>query len=61
MLDVKKIRDNLVEYKKVCINKNKNVDVDKLISLDDQRKSLQKKIDDLKFQQKQLAEKKDYE
>lgn len=61
MLDIKKIRENLPEYREVIIKKNKNVDVDKLISLDDKRKELQKKIDETKFQQKQLAEKKDYE
>lgn len=61
MIDIKKIREDLVWYKEVCKKKNKNVDVDKLISLDDKRKELQKKVDDTKFQQKQLAEKKDYE
>jgi len=35
--------------------------VDRLIFLDDQRKQQQQKIDEIKFKQKQLAEKKDYE
>jgi seryl-tRNA synthetase len=61
MIDIKKIRENLEDYKIVCKNKNKAVDVDKLLYCDDQRKILQKKIDDLKFQQKELGEKKDYE
>ena len=43
MLDIKKIRENLPEYREVIIKKNKNVDVDKLISLDDKRKKIQKK------------------
>ena len=54
MLDIKKIRDNLDEYKIVIAKKKRNVDVNVLLDLDDQRKNLQKQIDDLKFQQKKL-------
>lgn len=61
MIDLKKICENIEWYKLVCKNKNKNVDVDRLIFLDDQRKQQQQKIDEIKFKQKQLAEKKDYE
>ena len=61
MLDIKKIRDNLDEYKIVIAKKKRNVDVNVLLDLDDQRKNLQKQIDDLKFQQKKLWEEKKYE
>ena len=54
MIDIKKIRDNLDEYKIVIAKKKRNVDVNALLDLDDQRKNLQKQIDDLKFQQKKL-------
>lgn len=61
MIDIKKIRDNLEEYKLVIAKKKRNVDVHVLLDLDDQRKNLQKQIDDLKFQQKKLGEEKKYE
>ena len=61
MIDIKKIRDNLEEYKIVIAKKKRNVDVNALLDLDDQRKNLQKQIDDLKFQQKKLGEEKKYE
>ena len=61
MIDIKKIRDNLEEYKIVIAKKKRNVDVNALLDLDDQRKNLQKQIDDLKFQQKKLWEEKKYE
>ena len=61
MLDIKKIRDNVDEYKIVIAKKKRNVDVNVLLDLDDQRRNLQKQIDDLKFQQKKLGEEKKYE
>jgi seryl-tRNA synthetase len=62
MIDLKKVRDDVEGYKLICKNKLRpEIDVDHILSLDDQRKELQKKIDDLKFQQRQLAEKKNYE
>jgi len=61
MIDLKKVRDDIAAYKKICEYKGKQIDVDLIITLDDERKELQKKIDELKFQQRQLAEKKDYE
>ena len=61
MIDIKKIREDIDAYKQICKNKNKDVDVDRLLKLDDQRKEFQKKLDDMKFQQKELAAKKDYE
>ncbi len=61
MIDIKKIRDNLKEYKVVIAKKKRNVDADALLNLDDQRKNLQKQIDDLKFQQKKFGEEKKYD
>ena len=61
MIDLKKVHEDITGYKKICKNKNKDVDVDKLIFLDDQRKEFQQKIDSIKYQQKELAAKKDYD
>lgn len=61
MIDIKKIRENVDAYKVICKNKNKDVDVDLLLKLDDSRKELQKKLDDMKFQQKEFAAKKNFD
>lgn len=61
MLDINEIRTRKDELKKVCIAKNRTVDINTIIALDDERKSLQKKIDDLKFAQKQAGERRDIE
>jgi len=61
MIDIKKVRENIDAYKQICKNKNKNVDVDLFLKLDDQRREFQKKIDDMKFQQKELGVKKDFD
>ena len=61
MIDLKKVRENIDGYKKICQYKNKHIDVDAILAKDDERKSLQLKIDELKHQQKELGAKKDYE
>ena len=61
MLDLKKVREHLEEYKKVLQKRHSDLDIDQILSLDDKRKELQQKIDNLKFQQKELAAKQDYE
>lgn len=61
MIDVKKIRDDVAGYKKICVSKGKDIDVYAILAQDDQRKELQQQIDAMKFQQKELAAKKDYE
>ncbi len=61
MIDIKKVRENIDAYKQICKNKNKNIDVDLFLKLDDQRREFQKKIDDMKFQQKELGAKKDFD
>ncbi|MDD3262945.1 MAG: serine--tRNA ligase [Candidatus Absconditabacteria bacterium] len=61
MIDLKKVRENIEGYKEICKNKGKNIDVDAILIKDDQRKDLQKQIDDLKFQQKKFGEEKKYD
>lgn len=61
MIDIQRVRDDITWYKKICSYKKKDIDVDKLIALDDKRKELQLHIDQAKFQQKELAAKQDYE
>ena len=61
MIDLNKVRENLEEYKRVCKLKWKNIDVDYILELDTSRKAMQAEIDNLKFQQKELASKQDYE
>lgn len=61
MIDLKKVRDNIEGYKKICEYKNKKINVEAVLAKDDQRKEFQQKIDVLKFQQKELAAKKDYD
>jgi len=61
MIDLKKVRDDIAAYKKICEYKGKNIDIEGILSKDDQRKEFQQKIDAMKFQQRELATKKDYE
>jgi len=61
MIDLKKVREDIQGYKKICEYKNTKIDVDWILAKDDVRKQLQQKIDELKFQQKELWAKKDYE
>ena len=61
MLDLKKVRENLDEYKQVLAKRHSDCDVDMILSKDDERKAIQQKVDDLKFQQKTLASQQDYE
>jgi len=56
MLDIKFIRDNKKEVAKAAKNKNIKIDLDALLELDDQRKSLQKEIDTLRTQRNEIAE-----
>ncbi len=61
MIDLKKVRDDLEAYKKICQQKGKKIDIDAILVQDDQRKEFQQKIDTMKHQQKELATKKDYD
>ncbi|MDR0650330.1 MAG: hypothetical protein LBG59_02760 [Candidatus Peribacteria bacterium] len=61
MIDLKKVREHLDQYQADLKKRGSKVDVAALLALDDQRKALQQHIDALKFQQKELASKQDYE
>jgi seryl-tRNA synthetase len=61
MLDLKKIREHYDQYKADLDKRGSSVDIDAILTLDDERKILQQQIDALKFQQKELATKQDYE
>jgi len=61
MIDIKKVRDDIQAYKLICQKRHMDIDVDAVLALDDQRKSLQLEVDQTKAQQKQLAAEKDYE
>jgi seryl-tRNA synthetase len=61
MIDLKKVRDDVAAYKLICKHKGKDIDVDGILAMDEQRKEFQQKIDGLKFQQRELAAKKDYD
>ena len=61
MIDLKKVREDIPAYQKICQQKGKKIDVAAILAKDDQRKDLQQRIDASKHQQKELGEKKDYE
>lgn len=53
MLDIKFIRDHSAEVKTAATQKKLSVDIDALLGVDDQRRQLQGRVDDLKSQQHQ--------
>ncbi|MEA2089114.1 MAG: serine--tRNA ligase [Patescibacteria group bacterium] len=55
MLDIKFIRENKKQVKKALKNKNLNVDIDKLLALDKERRGLLVKIDGLRAERNELA------
>ncbi len=61
MIDLKKVRDDVEGYKRICQHKGKKIDVEWILAKDDQRKEFQQKIDTMKHQQSELASKKDYD
>ena len=48
MLDIKYIRENLEAVRKNIADRNMSVDIDALVTLDDQRKSSQSNLDELR-------------
>lgn len=48
MLDISFIRDHADEVKKNCVNRSVNVDIDKLLDLDERRRETTKKLDDMR-------------
>ena len=61
MIDLKKVRDDIERYTLICQYKNKKIDVEWILAKDDQRKQLQLQVDTMKFQQKELWAKKDFD
>ena len=61
MIDLKKVRDDVVAYKAICLHKWKDIDVDAVLTLDDTRKAMQLQLDTIKNQQKKLGEEKKYD
>lgn len=61
MIDLKKVRDDVTSYKRICEKRGKLIDIDAVLALDDERKALQLQIDQTKAEQKKLASQQDYE
>lgn len=57
MLDIKFIRDNADLIKETATQKNITVDIDKLLKLDDTRRELSLKIEELRAQKNQFSKK----
>lgn len=57
MLDIKFIRENLEKVKKDTANKNRSVDFDRLIELDDLRKKSQTEMDSMRAKKNEIADK----
>ncbi len=55
MLDIKYIRDNTDDIKLAAKNKNINVDIDELLSLDKKRREILQKVEDLRAKKNELA------
>lgn len=55
MIDIHAIREKLPEYKKAAQNKNIAIDLDRLVELDDKRRALQIKADDLRSKRNEHA------
>ena len=56
MLDIKYIRDNSDKIKEAAQNKNIEVDIDRLLQLDEKKRDLQGQLDELKSQRKKAAQ-----
>jgi len=57
MLDIKYIRENIEQVKKAARDKNIKVDLDQLLALDEQRRDLMKKSEDLRMQKNEASKK----
>jgi len=55
MLDIKFIRENADKIKEAAKNKNIKIDIDELLSVDEKRREVQTKIDELRTQRNELA------
>lgn len=56
MLDINFIREQTDRVKQAVVAKNRDIDIDYLLAIDDKRKQLQKTIDQLKFDQKKAGQ-----
>ena len=61
MLSIDFIRDNADKVKEAAQNKNREVDIDKILELDEQRRELIQRIQKLREERNKLAELKDPE
>ncbi len=61
MLDINFIRDNLEKVKKSVSARKLEVDLDKLLKLDDERRKLTQEVDELRAKKNEAAKKKDIE
>ncbi len=61
MLDMKYIRENLAEVKKALGKKHTEFDIGGLLKLDDARKEILSKVEDLRAKRNELAQKKELE
>ena len=61
MLDIKYIRENPEKVKEAAKNKKVDVDVDALLSLDAERRTLQAKIDEINRLRNEASKTKDIE
>lgn len=61
MLDLKKVREQLPRYQADLDKRGSHLQLEEILLLDDHRKDLQQQKDRLKFQQKELATRQDYE
>lgn len=57
MLDINFIKDNLELCKTAAINKNRKVDWERLLALDETRRKLTKSVDDLRAQRNEISKK----
>lgn len=57
MLDIDFIRENPDKVKEACRLKQEEVDIDRLLELDEKRRDLKQQVDDLRHEQNQLTEK----
>lgn len=54
MLDIKFIKDNILEVKEVCQQKNLKLDIDQLLNLDEQKRQLQVKIETIRAKRNEI-------
>lgn len=55
MLDIDFIRENTEEVKEACRQKQEEVDIDKLLELDEKRRDLKTEVDELRHEQNELT------